>query len=79
MRRWVWGLLALLFVMLAATSPAQVPALVPAQVPAQVEERITLLSGHGSYANEVGRLADRRNDIAMARPKWLAAMAKTID
>jgi len=71
MRRWVWGLLALLFVMRAATSPAQVPA--------QVEERITLLSGHGSYANEVGRLADRRNDIAMARPKWLAAMAKTID
>ena len=67
MRRWVWGLLALVFVMPAARSPAQ------------VEERITLLNGHGSYANEVGRLADRRNDIAMARPKWLAAMAKTID
>jgi hypothetical protein len=64
MRRWVWGLLALLFVTRAATSPAQVPA----RVPAQVEERITLLSGHGSCANDVGRLADGRNDIAMARP-----------
>jgi hypothetical protein len=67
MRRWVWGLLAPVFVMPAVRSPAQ------------VEERITLLNGHGCCANEVGRLADRCNDIAMARPYWPAAMAKTID